>query len=213
MFRLWDAFSCYIDIVEYKVWFHIQRMIRIRTSFKGKSNGFKCSAVVFAFLFHKERNGTYEGWLKMREQWRLAAEKYIETGNQKEAALAAGYSESYAEKKAWQLFQRQEVKDYIEELHEKMEQTAIAKPAEIMKYWTSVMRGEAESEVLVVEGSGGGCSEARIITKRPSENEKLKASAQLAKRYGIDRPEDRAEKDVMDKLDEILGGIDAVADE
>ena len=149
----------------------------------------------------------------MREQWRLAAEKYIETGNQKEAALAAGYSESYAEKKAWQLFQRQEVKDYIEELHEKMEQAAIAKPAEIMKYWTSVMRGEAESEVLVVEGSGGGCSEARIITKRPSENEKLKASAQLAKRYGIDRPEDRAEKDVMDKLDEILGGIDAVADE
>ena len=149
----------------------------------------------------------------MREQWRLAAEKYIETGNQKEAALAAGYSESYAEKKAWQLFQRQEVKDYIEELHEKMEQAAIAKPAEIMKYWTSVMRGEAESEVLVVKGSGGGCSEARIITKRPSENEKLKASAQLAKRYGIDRPEDRAEKDVMDKLDEILGGIDAVADE
>lgn len=47
---------CYIDIVEYKVWFHIQRMIRIRTSFfKGKSNGFECSAVVFAFLFHKER--------------------------------------------------------------------------------------------------------------------------------------------------------------
>lgn len=149
----------------------------------------------------------------MREQWRLAAEKYIETGNQKEAALAAGYSESYADKKAWQLFQRQEVKDYIEELHEKMEQEAIAKPAEIMKYWTSVMRGEAESEVLVVEGIGCGCSEARIITKRPSENEKLKASAQLAKRYGIDRPEDRAEKDVMDKLDEILGGIDAVADE
>lgn len=149
----------------------------------------------------------------MREQWRLAAEKYIETGNQKEAALAAGYSESYAEKKAWQLFQRQEVKNYIEDLHEKMEQEAIAKPAEIMKYWTSVMRGEAESEVLVVEGSGGGCSEARIITKQPSENEKLKASAQLAKRYGIDRPEDRAEKDVMDKLDEILGGIDAVADE
>ena len=149
----------------------------------------------------------------MREQWRLAAEKYIETGNQKEAALAAGYSESYAEKKAWQLFQRQEVKDYIEELHQKMEQEAIAKPAEIMKYWTSVMRGEAESEVVVVEGIGDGCSEARIITKRPSENEKLKASAQLAKRYGIDRPEDRAEKDVMDKLDEILGGIDAVADD
>ena len=99
----------------------------------------------------------------MREQWRLAAEKYIETGNQKEAALAAGYSESYAEKKAWQLFQRQEVKDYIEELHEKMEQEAIAKPAEIMKYWTSVMRGEAESEVLVVEGSGGGSADPACL--------------------------------------------------
>ena len=56
MFRLWDVFICYICIVEYKVWFHIRRMIRIRTSFfKGKSNGFECSAVVFAFLFHKER--------------------------------------------------------------------------------------------------------------------------------------------------------------
>ena len=121
----------------------------------------------------------------MREQWRLAAEKYIETGNQKEAALAAGYSESYADKKAWQLFQRQEVKDYIEELHEKMEQEAIAKPAEIMKYWTSVMRGDAESEVIVVEGIGDGCSEARVIDKPPDEKERLKAAELLGKRYGM----------------------------
>lgn len=57
MFRLWDAFSCYIDIVEYKVWFRIQRMIRIRTSFKGKSNGFEFGRCFCFFISQrKERN-------------------------------------------------------------------------------------------------------------------------------------------------------------
>ena len=54
-----------------------------------------------------------------------------------------------------------------------------------MKHLTSVLRGESESEVIVVEGTGDGCSEARKITKKPDEKEKLKAAELLGKRYGL----------------------------
>lgn len=144
----------------------------------------------------------------MREQWRRAAEFYIKYGDQKKAALAAGYSEVFAKKKAFQIFQRQEVKEYIDELHKKMESDAIAKPSEIMKYWTDVMRGESEVEVIVCEGN-----EIKKILKTPSEQERLKASMQLAKRYGLDHKDEDANKEVMRKLDEVIGKIDVIADE
>ena len=53
-----------------------------------------------------------------------------------------------------------------------------------MKYLTSVMRGEAMSEIVVVEGEGDGVSCARRVNKLPDEKEKLKAAELLGKRYG-----------------------------
>ena len=50
---------------------------------------------------------------------------------------------------------------------------------------TSVLRGESLSTEIVVEGTGEGCSEARTMTKQPSEKDKLKAAELLGKRYGL----------------------------
>ena len=47
------------------------------------------------------------------------------------------------------------------------------------------MRGESESEIVVVEGCGDGCSEARRIKKAPDEKDRLKAAELLGKRYGL----------------------------
>ena len=54
-----------------------------------------------------------------------------------------------------------------------------------MEYLTSVMRGESESSVVVVEGYGEGCSEAKIIEKPPDEKERLKAAELLGRHYAI----------------------------
>jgi len=47
------------------------------------------------------------------------------------------------------------------------------------------MRGQSKAEIVVVEGTGDGCSEARTMLKAPDEKEKLKAAEQLGKRYGL----------------------------
>ena len=55
----------------------------------------------------------------------------------------------------------------------------------IRAYLTSVLRGESEASVVVVESVGDGCSEARTITKPPDERERLKAAELLGKRFGL----------------------------
>ena len=78
-----------------------------------------------------------------------------------------------------------ELKKYIEERMAEKEKKLIASQDEVLKYLTSVMRGESQSTELVVEGTGDGCSEARTILKEPSEKDRLKAAELLGKRYGL----------------------------
>lgn len=49
-----------------------------------------------------------------------------------------------------------EVKTYIEEQLNKMASKSVADAEEVMKYLTSVLRGESSSEEIVVEGCGDG---------------------------------------------------------
>ena len=49
---------------------------------------------------------------------------------------------------------------------------------------TSVMRGEVAEEVVVTEGTGDGCSEARIVPKQVSARDRLEAAKALEKRLG-----------------------------
>lgn len=60
----------------------------------------------------------------------------------------------------------------------------------------SVFRGEQQSEVVVIEGIGEGCSEARTMKKKPDEKERLKAAELLGKRHGL----------FVDKKEVELGG-------
>jgi phage terminase small subunit len=47
------------------------------------------------------------------------------------------------------------------------------------------MRGQSEAEVVVIEGTGDGCSEAKKMMKAPEEKERLKAAELLGKRYSL----------------------------
>ena len=130
----------------------------------------------------------------------FASEYIINKGNAYKAALSAGYSVNTARNASeWlqetlkntdskrHLPYKPELRQYIDDQIEKMESEKIADAKEVMKYLTSVMRGESESEIVVVEGVGDGMSEARRMMKAPDEKEKLKAADSLAKILGLNK--------------------------
>lgn len=94
-------------------------------------------------------------------------------------------SESAATSGASRLLRNVKVKTYIDEQLEKISSEKIATAEEVMEYLTAVLRGESQSEIVVVEGTGDGCSDARRMNKAPDEKEKLKAAELLGKRYGL----------------------------
>ena len=65
------------------------------------------------------------------------------------------------------------------------EKQLIADQDEVLKYLTSVLRGESTAQEIVIEGTGDGCSEAKTMEKAPSEKERLKAAELLGKRYAL----------------------------
>ena len=77
------------------------------------------------------------------------------------------------------------MREYIGNRLAEKEKALIADQDEVLKYLTSVMRGESVATEIVVEGTGDGCSEARKMEKEPSEKERLKAAELLGKRYGL----------------------------
>lgn len=94
----------------------------------------------------------------------------------KDAAAAASGS---------RLLKDAKIKAYIEEKLAEISSRKTAEAAEVMEYLSSVLRGQSRASVVVVEGYGDGCSEAKIIEKPPDEKERLKAAELLGKRYGL----------------------------
>lgn len=119
-----------------------------------------------------------------RKQQRFADE-YLVDANATQAAIRAGYSEKTAYSQGQRLLKNVEVKKYIEEQLERIHNEKIANAQEVMMYLTSVLRGESLSEIVVVEGTGDGCSDARRMMKLPDERERLKAAELIGKRYGM----------------------------
>lgn len=113
------------------------------------------------------------------------ADEYLVDTNATQAAIRAGYSKNTAYSQGQRLLKDVEVQNYIKTKAEELHNDKIADAEEVMKYLTSVLRGESQSEIVVVEGCGDGYSEARRIDKAPDEKERLKAAELLGKRYGI----------------------------
>ena len=122
---------------------------------------------------------------KMTDKQKRFCDEYLIDLNATQAAIRAGYSEKTANRIGTENLSKLVIKKYIEERMAEKEKKLIASQDEVLKYLTSVMRGESQSTELVVEGTGDGCSEARTILKEPSEKDRLKAAELLGKRYGL----------------------------
>lgn len=123
--------------------------------------------------------------VKMTAKQQRFCDEYLISLNATQSAIKAGYTKKYANTNASKLLQNTTIKEYIEKRMAEKESELIADQDEVLKYLTSVMRGETQSEIVVVEGCGDGYSEARTMQKAPDEKERLKAAELLGKRYGL----------------------------
>lgn len=121
----------------------------------------------------------------MTDRQKRFCDEYLIDCNATQAAIRAGYSEKFAHTNANKLLQVTTIKAFIKKELEQIRSSKIATIEEIMIYLTAVMRGESSSEIVIVEGIGDGCSNARTMTKAPDEKERLKAAELLGKRYGM----------------------------
>lgn len=115
---------------------------------------------------------------------------------------------------ASRLLTNDKVKKAIEPILASMSSDRMATATEVMEYLTSVMRGESTAEVVVVEGLGDGCSEARRFKKAPDEKERLRAAELLGKRFGLfkDKVEVSGIEAEQSKLDNLLEQLGAGGD-
>lgn len=121
----------------------------------------------------------------LTEKQRRFADFYLETGNAAEAARRAGYSKKNIGENAAKTLKNTKVSAYIQTRLAEIDAGRIATADEVMKFYTSVMRGEVKDQF--------GFS--------PSIADRLNAGKELMKRFSA---VDDRQKDALERLDALF---------
>ena len=111
------------------------------------------------------------------------AEEYIKCGNATEAARKAGYSEKAA---------RPSISEYVRQRMEQIDAQRVASADEVMRFFSSVMRGEVMDQFGL---------EASLDTR-------LSAGKELMRRYNAVKSDDGK----IDRVAQIMARLDAEAE-
>lgn len=111
--------------------------------------------------------------------------EYIKDMNATQAAIRAGYSEKTAGVQASKLLKIVNIKMRVAELRDAYFNENIMTAQQVEYELTRIALGLSNEKQVVIEGTGEGCSEARIIDKPPDEKSRLKALELMAKRHRI----------------------------
>lgn len=103
---------------------------------------------------------------KLTPKQKAFADYYIETGNATEAAIKAGYSKKTARVIGTENLTKPALKQYIDERLAKIEDERIAKGDEVLKYLTSVMRGEEKDQFGLDASIQDRTKAAELLGKR-----------------------------------------------
>lgn len=122
---------------------------------------------------------------KLTAKQQRFCDEYLIDLNATQAAIRAGYSKKTANRIGTENLSKLVIREYIENRMAEKEAALIANQDEVLKYLTSVLRGQSKSTEIVIEGLGDGSTKARKMEKEPYEKDKLKAAELLGKRYGL----------------------------
>lgn len=106
---------------------------------------------------------------RMSEKQKAFCDFYVETLNQTEAAILAGYSKKTARTTGSENMTKPYIKEYIDLRLAELEEARIADASEVLRYLTSVMRGEVKDQ----------------FDLDPSLQDRTKAAELLGKRYRL----------------------------
>lgn len=129
--------------------------------------------------------------MKLTPKQKKFCEWYIKTGNAAEAARNAGYSPKTAESTGRENLRKPTVSAYIAERMEKQDAKLIADADEVLRFYSSVMRGQEKDQFGLDAALTDRISAAKELMKRYSK-------ADDGKREAIER---------LDKILEEIGGV------
>jgi phage terminase small subunit len=117
----------------------------------------------------------------LKPKLKAFADYYIETGNEVQSAIRAGYSEKYAKAQAYKLLENVGVSSYIAERVKPTEQKRIATADEVMEFFTAVMRGEIKDAFDLPPSLADRKDAAKELAKRTVDIESRKANTDIIK--------------------------------
>lgn len=147
----------------------------------------------------------------MTEKQKIFCDEYLIDLNATRAYKAAYpkvKKDSVARANGSRLLTNANIKSYIAERLEELHSERTADAKEVLEYLTSVLRGQSQSETIVIEGTGDGCSEARSVLKTPEERERLKAAELLGKYYALFTDKAQVDGELDFKINIDYGGAD-----
>lgn len=145
---------------------------------------------------------------KLSEKQKAFCLEYLKDFNGRQAAIRSGYSAKTADVQASRMLRKVNISSYIKETCEKLKKDSIMDIQEIQERLTKLARGETEEEVVVTVGIGEGNSKEKIVTKKVSCKEQVKALELLGKANGIfvDRLEGNIVTENQKDIQEFLEG-------
>ena len=122
---------------------------------------------------------------KLTPKQKRFCEEYLKSGNATEAAKKAGYKEKAAHSMGAENLRKPAISAYIKRRMDECEAALVADSNEILRFYTSVMRGEVKDQFGI---------DASLA-------DRLKAGDSLMKRYAAASDRNRT---TMEKLDAML---------
>ena len=143
--------------------------------------------------------------MRMTEKQKRFCDFYIETGNAKEAAIRAGYSEKTAKQIGQENLTKPDLRAYIDERLAELKNERTADAQEVLEYLTAVMRGEYKEATLIGVGEGAQA----VVDIDVGAKDRLKAAELLGKRHALFTDKQQIEVTEMftDKVDLQTGDI------
>ena len=136
------------------------------------------------FVAQNQKGGEIVAGLHNKKHEKFCTE-YVKDMNATQAAIRAGYSEKTARSQGSTLLTNPNIKQRVAELRDAYLDENIMTAKQVEYELTKIALGLSNEKQVVIEGTGEGYSEARIIDKPPDEKSRLKALELMAKRHRI----------------------------
>lgn len=116
---------------------------------------------------------------RLTEKQERFCDEYLTDLNATQAAIRAGYSPRSARQNAHALLEKPHVRDRIDARLAEIEDGLVAKGGEVLKYLTSVMRGEDCAQIVVI------ADDIPRVEDYVDQKNRIKAAELLAKCHGL----------------------------